>query len=247
MIDVMIIEDDGIIRGLLKKMIEKNEGFRVVYEAATAGEAVEEYSANPVELAFVDIDLAGESGIECAKALCDINPKVKIVFATAHSEYMADAFEIYAFDYIVKPFNIERLNRTLNRIKEISVAERCMNPHRNSPEAVAGIGQDKLVIKGREEIYFIDTDDIIYIERVNGSTRIVLASGICSTGISLSELYEKLDSGRFLRSHRSYIINLTKIVKLTQYGRWTYNVSFKDCDASALMTYENYEKLKQRL
>ena len=247
MIDVMIIEDDGIIRGLLKKMIEKNEGFRVVYEAATAWEAVEEYRANPVELAFVDIDLAGESGIECAKELCDINPKVKIVFATAHSEYMADAFEIYAFDYIVKPFNIERLNRTLNRIKEISGAERCMNPHRNSPEVVAGIGQDKLVIKGREEIYFIDTDDIIYIERVNGSTRIVLASGTYSTGISLSELYEKLDSGRFLRSHRSYIINLTKIVKLTQYGRWTYNVSFKDCDASALMTYENYEKLKQRL
>lgn len=247
MIDVMIIEDDGIIRGLLRRMIEKNEGFKVVYEAATAGEALEEYSTNPVELAFVDIDLAGESGIECAKALCDINPKVKIVFATAHSEYMADAFEIYAFDYIVKPFNIERLNRTLNRIKEISGAESYMNPHRNSPEAVAGIGQDKLVIKGREEIYFIDIDDIIYIERVNGSTRIVLASGTCSTGISLSELYEKLDSGRFLRSHRSYIINLTKIVKLTQYGRWTYNVSFKDCDTSALMTYENYEKLKQHL
>ena len=91
------------------------------------------------------------------------------------------------------------------------------------------------------------TDDIIYMERVNGSTRIVLDRGTCSTGMSLSGLYEKLDKAKFLRCHRSYIINLTKIVELTQYGRWTYNVSFKGCDSSALMTYENYERLKQLL
>ena len=69
---------------------------------------------------MMDIDLKGESGMECARIISDMNPKVKIVFTTAHSEYMADAFEIYAFDYIVKPYNMERLNRTLNRIKDIS-------------------------------------------------------------------------------------------------------------------------------
>lgn len=121
MIEVMLVEDDELIRGLLKKMVERVEGFAVTAQASTPDEAVEAFNKAPTGVVFVDIDLNGESGLYCARRLCDISPDVKIVFATAHSEYMADAFEIYAFDYIVKPFNLERIRRTLEKIKDMDI------------------------------------------------------------------------------------------------------------------------------
>ena len=155
MIDVLIVEDDSNVRKLLKKMIEKHDGFSVSFEASGVKEAIEFYQNNPVELVMMDIDLKGESGMECARIISDMNPKVKIVFTTAHSEYMADAFEIYAFDYIVKPYNMERLNRTLNRIKDISYNnENTHNTESHMP--VAGSTTfGKLTVKNKEEIFFI--------------------------------------------------------------------------------------------
>lgn len=245
MIDVMVIEDDERVRRILKKMIEKVEGFSVVSEAAAVKEAIDAYDEKPVEVVFVDIDLNGESGLECARQLCDINPKVKIIFETAHSEYMADAFEIYAFDYIVKPFNMDRVIRTLNRIKDSGE----FIGRTAKPNSVASADnepyKDKLAVKGKEEILFIDIKDIVFIERINGTTRIVTKDGIYNTSLPLTDVEKKLNTVDFIRCHRSYIINLSKIIKLTQYGRWTYSVSFRDCTETALMTHYNYEKIKE--
>ena len=60
--------------------------------------------------------MPGLGGVECAKRIIDIDPRIYIVFATAHDEYMKEAFEVYAFDYIVKPFGIKRVHETLDRI-----------------------------------------------------------------------------------------------------------------------------------
>ena len=107
-IKVGIIEDEPEIRMLLHRMIEKQEGFQVVSESGNFAEAVTDFSKYRPDVVFVDIDLSGASGLECAKVLTEWDPKLKVIFATAHSEYMANAFEIYAFDYLVKPFNLER-------------------------------------------------------------------------------------------------------------------------------------------
>lgn len=244
MIEVMVIEDDERIRILLKKMIEKTEGFTVVSEAGTVSEALDKYREKPVGVVMADIDLAGESGLMCARKICDLNPKVKIVFTTAHSEFMADAFEIYAFDYIVKPYNIDRVNRTLLRIRELHKEEGILPGLKEDPRETAA-KNDKLVIKNRDEINFIDIDEIVFIERVDGTSRIVTLASVYQTGASLTDLFEKLDQNKFIRSHRSYILNMTKIEKLTQYGRWTYCVSFKGTDETALLTYDNFERLKK--
>ena len=123
MLKVMVVEDEEHIRMILGKMIEKNEGCEVVSSCGNFAAAISDFMKCRPQVVFMDIDLGGDSGLECAKAITEVDPKVKIVFATAHSEYMANAFEIYAFDYLVKPFDMERIAKTLNRIKSMTEEE----------------------------------------------------------------------------------------------------------------------------
>ena len=235
---MMVVEDEEQIRIILGKMIEKNEGCSVVASCGNFATAITEFIRFRPEVVFMDIDLGGESGLECAKAITEVDPKVKIVFATAHSEFMANAFEIYAFDYLVKPFDLERIGKTLTRIKSLTEAK--------PAEEKADASPDKLMIKGREEINLVDTDDIIMIERTDGATRIVTKDEVYLTTQALSVLEEKLDPEEFMRCHKSYIIRVDAIRKLEVYGRWTYVVKFKDISETALMTAANYEEIRKK-
>ena len=124
-IKVMLIEDEAGMRLLLKKIIGKHPEFEVVAECEELTEAVIAFNRKKPEVVFLDIGIKGQNGIECAKILTDLNPKVRIIFATAHTEYMSEAFELYAFDYLVKPFDLERVNRTLGRIVEQMLPQAC--------------------------------------------------------------------------------------------------------------------------
>ena len=266
MIKVAVIEDEPEIRRLLCKIIEKQEGFVVVSESSSVSEAVTDFNKYHPDVVFVDIDLKGENGLECAKVMTQVNPKLKVIFATAHSEYMANAFEIYAFDYLVKPFDIERVGRTLKRIKEHDFSmerqrlaeEAWENTELRSSETsvgakvqdVEGIIQsekysDKLMIKGKEQIAFIDKEDVIFIERRENHTVILTKDESYKTSVSLGSLEEKLNPIDFMRCHKSYIISLKKITKIEPYGRWTYVVKFKGTSESALMTSKCYEEIKR--
>ena len=242
MIKVMVVEDEEQIRGILKKMVERTKGCNVVSACGNFATAISDFMSFHPDVVFMDIDLAGESGLECAKAITEVDPKVKIVFATAHSEYMANAFEIYAFDYLVKPFNLERIGKTLQRIKNMTT---------QASEPVAGNKLDpsyeKLVIRGKEEINLVDAKDIIMVERTDGMTRIVTKDEVFLTTASLSSIQEKLDPARFMRCHKSYIIKTEAVKKLEIYGRWTYTVTLKNTEETALMTADKYNEMKQTL
>ena len=236
MIKVCIIEDEPEIRKLLRKIIEKQEGFQVVSESGDFASAVSEFAKYRPDVAFVDIDLNGTSGLECAKILTELNPKLKVIFATAHSEYMANAFEIYAFDYLVKPFNIERVVQTLSRIRE----------EESESILASEVYNDKIMIKGKDQIAFIDTKEIIFIERCENMTQIVTLDENYRTSLSLSNLEEILNPSEFMRCHKSYIVHLDKISKIEPYGRWTYVVKFKGSNETALMTAENYDEIRKK-
>ena len=239
MMKVMVVEDEEHIRGILQKMIERNDGFTVVSSCGDFASAISDFIRLRPEVVFMDIDLNGESGMECAKAITEVEPKVKIVFATAHSEYMANAFEIYAFDYLVKPFDMERIAKTLGRIADTAGQEE----KTGRPEKA---DDEKLIIRGKEEINFVDIKDIIMIERVDSMTRIITKDETYLTAQSLSSLEEKLNTERFMRCHKSYIISIDAIKKLEVYGRWTYIVRFKGTDETALMTSAKYDEIKKR-
>lgn len=241
MIKVGIIEDEREIRRLLMKIIEKQNGFQVVMESGDFASAVTDFTKYHPEVVFVDIDLKGESGLECARVMTELNPKLKVIFATAHSEYMANAFELYAFDYLVKPFNIERVVRTLNRIKETVQTDDSVLI---SEPVQYEVQKDKLMIKGKEQVTLLDKKDIILVERCDNATSIVTTEGIVKTSVPLSGLEEKLDTAEFMRCHKSYIINVSKITQIESYGRWTYVVKLKGTKNTALMTAQNYEIVK---
>jgi two-component system LytT family response regulator len=242
-IKVILIDDESGIRTLLRKIVEHNEGFEVIGECNNSDDGIKLFKKSKAEVVFLDIEMNGSSGLDCAKIITDLDPKTKIIFATAHSEYMSDAFELYAYDYLVKPFNVERVNQTLDRIKSMSEVSsqdqfvKIVNYER---------GLDKLLVKGKESMSFIDIKDIILVQRENSSTVIYTKQDSFTTSLTISDIEMKLDSEQFLRSHKSYLINISQIKKIEPYGRWTYVVSFKDIKKDALITAAKFEEIKKR-
>ena len=242
-IRVMLIEDEAGMRLLLKKIIEKQGQFQVVAECDELADSVIQFRKLKPEVVFLDIAIKGDNGIECARILTELDPKVKIIFATAHAEYMPEAFELYAFDYLVKPFDVERVNRTLARIASMTVQN---HPEEEERIVRSEYRKDKLLVKGRESMSFIHIPDIVLIQRENNSTVIYTEKDSYVTSASLADLERKLDPEQFLRSHKSYIINLSQIRKIEPYGRWTYVVHFQGRREDALLTAEKFEEIKKR-
>ncbi len=239
---VILADDEKGMRLILNKILSKAEGFEVIGEAENGNEALRLIESNKPDVVFLDIQMPGLNGVECAKRLIDIDPRIFIIFATAHQEYMPEAFEVYAFDYLVKPFNLERVDKTLKRIRQ-------SRNHAYDPSpAYTGKKEkyisDKLVIRNRDGMSFIDTGEIILIRRENRNTVIHTASEDYVVSESLTDLEKRLDAGTFFRSHKSYIINVGLIHKIYPYGRWTYLVKFKNTETDALLTHEKNEYLQ---
>jgi two-component system LytT family response regulator len=242
-IKVIIVEDESGIRKLLRKIIEHKEGFEIVGECDNLSEAVTIFTRTRAEVVFLDIEINGTNGLECAKIIADMEPKTKIIFATAHSEYMSVAFEVYAFDYLVKPFNVDRVYHTLDRVKAFT--ETAEKEHLDKIIKYER-GLEKLLVKGKESMSFVDINDIVLVQRENSATVIYTKKDSFTTSASLSDIEAKLDEEQFMRSHKSYLINVSQIKKIEPYGRWTYIVTFKDINKDALMTSEKFEEIKKR-
>lgn len=240
---VMLVEDESGVRLLLKKIIERHGGFEIVGESESFSDAVVQFARLKPDVVFMDIGIEGENGVECARLLADMEPKTKIIFATAHSEYMPEAFELYAFDYLVKPFDVERVERTLDRIKTLHGQETVREEDRI---ACTQRGLSRLLVKGRESMSFVDMEDIVLIQRENNATVIYTDKDSFVTSAKMGDIEAKLDPEQFLRSHKSYIINLSKVKKIEPYGRWTYLVTFKDIKRDALITQEKYDEVRRR-
>lgn len=231
-IKVMLVDDEPHIRLILRKVIERNNAFIVVSECDNMTDALLKFNEFQPEVVFMDIEIRGSSGIDCAKVISKIAPDTKMIFATAYSEYMSNAFEMYAFDYLVKPFDIARIEHTLERI------QRTMT--KNQPD------NSRILIKGKESVRVLDKEDIILIERENNTTVIYTSDGESyNTSMAMNELEDRLSGSTFMRSHKSYIINLSRIKAIEPYGRWTYIVKFKGTAKDALITKEHYEQVKQ--
>lgn len=239
---ILIADDEHGMRLILKKAIEKAEGCKLVGEAEDGEAVLSLYEQLHPDVVFLDVEMPGLSGVECARRINDINPKTFIVFATGHSEYMPEAFEMYAFDYIVKPFKIERVFQTLERIRSLNENQGVKSVHKIIRHEK---GLEKILVKNKEGISFVDMNDIIIIQREDRSTVIYTSNESYTTSEGLTELEERLDKAQFFRTHKSYIVNLSAIHKIYPYGRWTYIVKLKNTDKDALLTHEKYEELKK--
>ena len=242
---VLIADDDEGMRLVMRRVVEKVEGYTLAGEATDGEEALrlaEELKPNVV---FLDVEMPKMTGIECARCIQDLDPSIVIIFATAHDTYMSDAFEVYAFDYLVKPFKVDRVVQTLERIREkLSVA-----PAEEIGKTVLanrkGI-QGRLMLHHRDGVTFIDLKDILLVQREDRATVLyTVDDGRYITTDSLGEMEERLQSDAFFRCHKSYIINLNHIKDITPYGRWTYVVRLEGTKHDALITHDKYDELEQ--
>jgi two-component system LytT family response regulator len=239
---VMIADDDMGMRLVLTKAVERSGGFEIVGEAEDGAAALRLFEGLRPEVVFLDVEMPGMTGVECAKRIADIEPRTIIVFATAHQQYMPEAFEVYAFDYLVKPFKLDRLQQTLEKIKGIDDPK----PDLFGKGQTGSINSHKkLMIKGKDGISVLDMEEIILIQREDRTTAIYTINDRHTTSDGLSELEEKLDGSIFFRGHKSYIININYISKIYPYGRWTYIVKLRGTEKDALLTRDGYEKLEK--
>lgn len=240
MLRLMIADDDPNMRLVLKKTVERHKELMLVGEVASGLEAVALMDEQEVDVAFLDVDMPGLDGIEAAKLILDMNPKCAIVFITAHDTYMQDAFELYAFDYIMKPFKLDRLDTTIARILD-QKSMIAVGPSQAEKQV-----NDELLFKVRDGMVVVKKEDIVMVERQNRQTVIITKHGEFAFNKTLQEVEDILDDEDFIRSHKSYIIRLSAIKSLEIYGRWTYIVKFNETKHDALITKVKAKDLEKR-
>ncbi len=241
---VLIADDDMGMRTIMRKIVDRVEDFVLVAEAGDGKTALELVEKLKPDVVFLDVEMPELTGVECARAIQDLNPNIVIIFATAHDSYMGEAFEVYAFDYLVKPFKVERVIQTLERARErlLSRAGRSVSAPAAKPCALSG----RMMLRHREGVTFVDLQDILLIQREDRMTVLYTAdNGRYVTSDTLSEMEERLPQDVFFRCHKSYIINLNHIKDITPYGRWTYVIRLEGTQHDALITHEKYEELEQ--
>lgn len=250
-IRVLIADDQAGMRLILRKMIERAEGFVLCAEADSGDKVPALVEQHRPHVVFLDIEMPGMTGVECAKAIQDMDPRTIIVFATAHEGYMAQAFEMYAFDYMLKPFKMERVTKTLERIRQIVLGRESAAQQISSAMAAAVAktrmaGPGRIMLHHKEGVNFVSQADILLVQRENRSTVLYATGGRrFETSEALGDVEERLDPKLFFRCHKSYIINLNAIDSITPYGRWTYVVHLLGTDQDALITHEKYEELEK--
>ena len=233
------------MRMVVRKLIERADDYALVGEAENGEELLALFEQTRPEVVFMDVEMPGMSGVECARLIQDKNPKTIMVFVTAHEEYMADAFEVYAFDYLLKPFRLERAMHTLDlirqRLRESAGAQDApQKPVRFNTPA-------RIMLRHREGVSFVDLNDILLVQREERATVVYVADGgRFVTGDTLGEMEERLPEGMFFRTHKSYIVNINHIESISPYGRWTYIVKLRGTKQDALITHERFEELQTR-
>ena len=199
----IIIEDEPLASNVLSTYIEQIPYLEVKGIFHNALESFKVINEEQIDIAFVDIQLSGCSGLDFAKS---INGKPLIVFTTAYSEYAVDAFDIDAIDYLLKPIDFSRFLKAVNK------AVSKLNPQSS--------GQPAFNQKQEDEYLFIKTDhrrvkvyyrDILYIEGMQKYVKIITSSQTHVALLSLTKLIETLPSSSFFRVHKSYIVNTNHI------------------------------------
>ena len=244
-IRVIIADDNEDMRRIERKMISKVEGFELVGEACDGLELLQLVETLRPQIVFLDVEMPGKTGVEAARVIQDMDPSIIMIFATAHDQYMGDAFEVYAFDYLIKPFKVDRVLQTLERARDRLNPEKDETPlpvPATRPQRASG----RLMLHHKDGVSFVSAEDVVLVQREDRATVIYTANGErYVTGDSLSETEARLDPSVFFRCHKSYIINLNYISNITPYGRWTYVVRLKGITQDALITHEKYEELER--
>jgi DNA-binding LytR/AlgR family response regulator len=201
-IKCITIDDEPLALKQVSSFVEKTPFLELVASCKSAFEAMEVLSKEKVDLMFVDIQMPDLTGIDFVKSL---NKEQKIIFTTAYQEYALEGFKVDALDYILKPFGYDEFLKSANKAK--TYFELIQNSGSKGESK-----DDYLFVKSEYKIRRIDLNEILYIEGLREYVKIVLKEEKQVLSLmSLKSLEEKLPSERFMRVHRSFIVNLKEV------------------------------------
>jgi two-component system LytT family response regulator len=223
-IRVLIVDDEIPARIRLRQMLEQEPDIAVVGECGDGGEAVAFIRQHAPQIVFLDIQMKRVNGFDVVEAIGN-GPFPAIVFTTAYDQYAVRAFETNALDYLLKPFGEERLQIALRRCRErifndqiqaytdrlLSLLQsRQIAPMNNPPLPDSGY-QGRLVLKTGNRLVFLDVDQINWIEAEGVYVRVHTTGKSHVLRESMNNLEQRLDPARFVRTHRSVLVNITRV------------------------------------
>lgn len=231
-IKVLVVDDERYSREEMIHLLSQYPFIQVIGEEDSGEKAVLKALQLQPDVVFLDIEMPNMNGIEAAKALMEFKKIPKIVFATAYPQFAAEAFRFEAIDYLLKPFDEDQVNETVQRLEKLFLTEFDTKAH---------IGPGKLAIEMEDEIFYLDPEEILYIVREEKVCKIITTERDFEMKVPLKELENRLRHYPFFRIHKSYLVHLPYVKRLTPWFNGAYQLEIQGRDEQ-LSVSRNYAK-----
>jgi two-component system LytT family response regulator len=237
-IRTLVVDDEPVARARVLALLREEPDVEVVGECANGTEAIAAIESAAPDLLFLDVQMPELDGLELAQALGP-DCKPAIVFITAYDEYALRAFEIHALDYLLKPFSSARFKAALTHARARLTQRQATTLGRQLIDLLPeirrpGQGRDRLVIKSGGRIYFVRTADIDWCEASGNYVRLHVGPQSHIVRETMAHLASNLDPNRFIRIHRSAIVNVDRIQELQSSFNGEYVVLLQSGDRLTL-------------
>ncbi len=197
----ILVDDEPTAREILATHLSKIDTIQVVASCKNATEAFSVLSKQPIDLVFLDINMPEITGLMFANA---IQGKSQVIFTTAYREYAVDGFDLQAIDYLLKPISLERLMKAVQKFLELQSKDKIQQ----TPHEFTFFRCDRKMVK-------INFNDLLYTESCGDYIKLHTNQKTHITRETITTIIEKLPEQHFIRIHRSFIINISKIDSFT--------------------------------
>lgn len=254
---VLVVDDEQLAREELCFLLGQAGGLEIAGQAKDGVEALRLTGELRPDVVFLDVQMPGLTGFEVARRLLLIDAPPQLVFVTAFDQYAVDAFSVNAVDYVLKPVDTERLEQTLERVRQ-RITPPAATKMPLSPDDLEKVidaikarqgRRDQLAIRVGERFILVQAEEVVHASLVDES--IVVATQTMS-GTSnyrtLDELQTRLDPAVFWRVHRSHLVNITKIREIVPWFSRNYLLKMKDAKATEIpVSRSQTRRLKEHL
>lgn len=249
MLRVLSVDDESPARDELNYLLSLESEVEVVGEADSGTAAITMGAELKPNVIFLDVQMRGMNGLETASVLRTLLPKTLIVFATAYDEYAVRAFEVGAVDYILKPFEIDRIHTTVERLKNYRPDEWLAAVGRiDTALSKTKIIVKKLPLEKNGKIIMVQYNDLIYAYTQKGLVNVVATVGEFAYGGTLTELEVRLTLTNLVRVHKSYIVNMDKVKEVVPWFKGTYWLKVEgDREAEIPVSKSQIKEIKEIL
>ena len=241
---IIIIDDEPLARSIVKEYLEKHPQLEVMQECNDGFEGIKAIQQHQPDLIFLDIQMPKITGFEMLEL---IEQPPAVIFTTAFDEFAIKAFETHAVDYLLKPFNQDRFDKAIAKWKEqkSSPTEKATQELLESA-SLSPSQRQRIVVKNGSKIKIISVHDILYLEAADDYVKIYTQEGYFLKNKTMSYFEQSLDGQQFVRSHRSYIVNVQQITRIDPYEKDNH-VAILRSGAKVPVSRSGYGKLKEVL